>query len=323
MDRKIYGRFDDGSRVGLPRLMEELFENQRRDWPELAKNHAGLEGVKLRSLSCGGYDVALQCNPRRIASTTASADRGNRSDLPCFLCPERLPDFQAGILYRYHYLILCNPMPIMDRHFTVSCVRHIPQSLDGSLQDFLLLSRDTRPDYTVFYNGARCGASAPDHLHFQACPAAGFPDPTGEEHRGRVEQTIPGGRIYGARGLGRGIAVIEGNSMESVFQLFSGFLAAMRRLLGTPGEPMINAVSRFQEKTWKVAIYPRKKHRPAAFYAEEPSRLLISPGAIDMSGLIILPIPEHFERATSREIRQVYSEVSMDELFVEEAIGRM
>lgn len=306
----------------LSRLMQDLFTSQCRDWPELARNHAGLESIKLRSLSCGGYNVALQCNPRRIKSTTASAGCGNSPDTPCFLCLERLPDSQVGILYRDRYLILCNPMPILDRHFTISSIRHIPQSLDGSLQDLLLLSRDMGSDYVAFYNGARCGASAPDHLHFQACRAAGFPDPAGER-RGRAAKAIQKGKIYSARGLGRGIAVIEGDNIESVFQLFSGFLAVMRRLLGTPGEPMINAVSCFQEETWKVAIYPRKKHRPAVFYAGESSRLLISPGAIDMSGLMILPIPEHFERATSLDIRQVYAEVSWDESFVEEVIDRM
>lgn len=302
--------------------MQDLFTSQCRDWPELAQNHAGLEEVKVRSLSCGGYEIALQCNPKRIRSTAAPIVDGQRFDRHCFLCIDRLPDLQAGILYRDRYLILCNPMPILDRHFTISSIRHIPQSLDGSLQDLLLLSRDMGPDYVVFYNGARCGASAPDHLHFQACRAAGFPDPAGER-RGRAAKAIQNGRIYSAKGLGRGIAVIEGSDMESVFQLFSGFLATAEQILEIPGEPMINAVSCFRGKIWKLTIYLRKKHRPAVFYAGESSRLLISPGAIDMSGLMILPIPEHFERATSLDIRQVYAEVSWDESFVEKVIDRM
>ena len=142
----------------LSRLMQDLFTSQCRDWPELAQNHAGLEEVKVRSLSCGGYEIALQCNPKRIRSTAAPIVDGQRFDRHCFLCIDRLPDLQAGILYRDRYLILCNPMPILTGIYDFQH-RHIPQSLDGSLQDLLLLSRGSWPDYVVFLQWARCGAS--------------------------------------------------------------------------------------------------------------------------------------------------------------------
>ena len=66
-------------------------------------------------------------------------------------------------------------MPVFSPHFTVSHLDHRPQAIAEQIDAFLRLMADFGSGWTVLYNGPRCGASAPDHLHFQAVPSGQMP----------------------------------------------------------------------------------------------------------------------------------------------------
>ena len=152
-----------------------FLDRQKEKWPGLAEGYAALEALRVREIRGGRWSVKVQFNPRRIVSSGARVDPESIRRRPCFLCREHLPPEQRAILYRETYLVLCNPVPIFPGHLTIAHCRHLPQSLPDNLEMFLRLAADFGPRMVVFYNGPRCGASAPDHLHFQAAPAGLMP----------------------------------------------------------------------------------------------------------------------------------------------------
>ncbi|HTP12387.1 MAG TPA: DUF4922 domain-containing protein, partial [Bacteroidota bacterium] len=165
----------NNSDVSLPTRLQRLLDEQRKSWKDLTDGFEALRTVKTRELVCGGFPVTLQFNPGRIKSTGAVLDEASLRARKCFLCVENLPVPQRGVLYSDEFLILCNPAPIFKGHFTVSHVDHREQSIEAFPGVFLDLARDLSPQFTVFYNGPKCGASAPDHLHYQVCPSNVIP----------------------------------------------------------------------------------------------------------------------------------------------------
>src|SRR5690606_5973953 len=145
-----------------------LLELQKQDWPQCAEGYATLKDVRVKEFQFNGFKIKVQFNAGRITSSAAKVDAKSISERKCFLCTENLPAEQKGILYGEDYLILCNPFPIFNEHFTLTHIQHAPQSIKGSFNKLLSLSKNLSKYYTVFYNGPRCGASAPDHMHFQA-----------------------------------------------------------------------------------------------------------------------------------------------------------
>ncbi len=314
---KVFAVYErDGRVCSLAELIENLFRSQLETWELLATNHAALNQVETRTLVCGDeedrYEVAVQWNPRRIQSTGAQIDRSAPRASACFLCLVNLPPEQKGVLYEERFLFLCNPMPIFDRHFTIADIRHVPQLLAGSIQAMLDLARDLGPMYAVFYNGAWCGASAPDHLHFQACPVTCLPD------RRIVFSSLPDKKIgdtaiYMPSGMGRPIVFMkgrEGGELAHVINLFLNFLKADAAPVD---EPMVNVIVSRHDDGWLVAVYPRWRHRPLKYDAPAGERLMVSPGAVDMSGVIIMPIEEEFRRICADDIRTIYNDVVLDD----------
>jgi ATP adenylyltransferase/5',5'''-P-1,P-4-tetraphosphate phosphorylase II len=152
----------------LSSQIKSLLDSQIVDW-ELAKNnYKGLESVKVKEFSFDGFSIKVQFNPSRIISTSAKVDAKSIQERKCFLCKENLPKDQRGIEYKNEYIILVNPFPIFPEHFTIPKVDHKPQRIKENFEDILDLSKDLQDRYAVFYNGPKCGASAPDHMHFQA-----------------------------------------------------------------------------------------------------------------------------------------------------------
>ena len=150
-------------------------KNKNQSGGILADAYESLDSVKVREIHCDGFSTLLQFNPKRIVSTSANVDDKSVRERKCFLCLENLPEEQKGVLYRDEFLILCNPAPIFPRHFTISTVRHTPQEIGKFIGTLLSLAKELSPEFTVFYNGPRCGASAPDHMHFQASPSWSIP----------------------------------------------------------------------------------------------------------------------------------------------------
>jgi hypothetical protein len=318
LEHKIYVRYLHGGEALLPDLMRDLLSSQLSSWNEYSENYENLSRVKTRAVYYKESEVKVQWNPKRIASTGVQLGQRNRSS--CFLCLDQLPAVQKGILYRDKYLVLCNPFPIFHEHFTIANIRHCPQLLENSIEEFILVARDVGPDFAVFYNGASCGASAPDHHHFQCCPQERFS--TFQDVSPGASECMERARIFSVQDVGRGGAIIESGTLEDSIRTLSGFMQAMKRISGLNGEPMINVVCSYHD-FWRIAVFPRKKHRPDVFYASDAERLMISPGAIDMSGTLITPIKEHFERITAEDILNIFTDVAYDIKFVQRAIDSM
>jgi Domain of unknown function (DUF4922) len=307
----------DGARETIPLadLAVALLERQKKTWPGLAGGYEALGEARLREIRGDGWGVKIQFNPRRIVSSGARVDPETIRRRRCFLCPDHLPPEQQAILYRDDYLVLCNPMPIFPGHLTIAHRRHLPQSLPENMLTFLRLAVDFGPRMTLFYNGPRAGASAPDHLHFQAAPAGLMPvekeilDPrkrTGTRRRDGVE-------ICRTVGLARGILVIEGREEENVAAAVGEVIGMLGRSMTSDGEPLLNILCTRTGEGWRLILFPRLKLRPAAYFLEGEERLLVSPGAVDMGGMIITSREKEFHALTPDLVREIFQEVAFDD----------
>jgi ribosomal protein S18 acetylase RimI-like enzyme len=333
--QKIYATFDgEGSSMTLPKLCLEFLSEQKKTWLDLRKGYESLRDVRERDVPCKGFSVRIQCNPMRIKSSTADVDKKNRKEQRCFLCLDHLPEDQKGILYRSDYLILCNPMPIFTSHFTVSHLDHRRQAIDEHIDTFLKLMADFGSEWTILYNGPRCGASAPDHLHFQVVPSGQLPienEIWGKkklvQKKWVADSTRRGENVlfYHVKGLGREVIILEGDDPIAVGDAFKSFLNALKKVLFTDEEPMMNIAGIYKERKgeemkWCLLIFPRLKHRPDAFFKDGDARVVISPGVIDMGGLLITPVEKDFNRVDATRVERIYREVSLEEKTVESAI---
>ena len=313
---RIFASFD-GSRddPALSGLCLDLLAQQKISWPLLRDAYAAQDSAQIREISANGFSVKLQFNPRRIISSAAAVDPASISRRPCFLCVENLPEAQKGILYRQTYLILCNPAPIFSQHYVVSNRRHIPQSIEKNMDAFLLLAKDFGSGLSVFYNGPRCGASAPDHLHFHAVPSDMMPiEKEIREDRNKILiRKVEGVSILTSMSLSRPIIIVEGKELKSVETALRMAVTAMQEALPAPDEPMMNLLCAYDGTQWQVLIIPRRKHRPDAYYREGDERILISPGMVDMGGLIITPVEKDFNAIDAEQIGNIFKEVSMDD----------
>jgi hypothetical protein len=326
LTQRIFATFDsDDASLALPDLCRRLIEQQTRVWPMLSGGRAALANVEVRRVTCAGFDVELQYNPRRITSTSARVDPASLKARRCFLCPEHLPSEQQGILYRDHFLILCNPAPIFDGHLTISSVVHEPQVLRPWLPAFLALAADLSPVYTVLYNGPRCGASAPDHLHFQAAPAGKIPAERDLAVSDRLSAPITVSRASVARaiGYGREAIVVMGSSPEMLVHTLTTLLATLPRVAGDVDEPMVNVMAAFGDGAYRILIFPRRKHRPSAYFIEGDGQVTVSPAVVDMGGLIITPVEKDFNTLTAAFVEEMYREVSSDGKEVQDLFTRI
>jgi len=321
--RRCFAVFDGGAETPpLADLALGLLARQKDEWPALREGYAALDHVRTRLIRGDGWGVQVQFNPRRIVSSGAKLDPESLRRRPCFLCPGNLPPEQQAILYRDDYLVLCNPLPIFPGHLTIAHQRHLPQSLADHLGIFLRLAADFGPGITVFYNGPQCGASAPDHLHFQAAPAGLMPV---ESEILAPRQRAGGGRQGGvaiarAEGLGRGLLVIEGKDGGSVAAAAAKAIGALGSLTPAAVEPLLNLLCTCTAEGWRLILFPRLKHRPDAYFREGADRLLISPGAVDMGGILITPREEDFLALTPDLVAEIYREVAFDDAATEDLL---
>jgi hypothetical protein len=291
----------------------------------MVAGYASLELVRVREIVCKGSTVKVQFNPKRIASTIADVNPAVISERKCFLCLENLPDEQQGVLYRDNNLILCNPVPIFARHFTISSMRHTPQDFASSIDAMLDLAKDLSPDYSVFYNGPECGASAPDHLHFQASPRRAIPvewDVVDARRRKRFyyKNHVAG---FTLTNYGRAVIIIESSDKNQLFAFIQKMLLEWKKLLCLTHEPMTNVLCSYQEDIWRLIIFPRHKHRPDIYFKEGGDRVLISPAAVDMGGLIVTPLEKDFLNVDSKLIENIFAEVSEKQEIVDSILEKM
>ncbi|HLP15997.1 MAG TPA: DUF4922 domain-containing protein [Bacteroidota bacterium] len=323
LEHLIFERFDSSSTLSEQSL--RLLHQQQETWPQLIEGYAAFADVKKKPIECSGYSVVLQWNPKRIVSSAAKTDPKSIRDRPCFLSVENLPPEQRGILYRNEFLVLCNPAPIVDRHLTISHIEHVPQAVETYLGTMFLLAKDFSPSFTVVYNGARCGASAPDHMHFQACPTGVIPveiDVVGSAHRHR-ERSIDGVDVLTMKDFGREVIVLEGTEMSALVAVFQRLMRAMRVEEHTEEEPKINLLCSYANNAWRTIVFPRTKHRPDVYYKEGDEQVLLSPATIDIGGLPVVPLERDFLRVDRAMIESIFAEVSLDRASVARIIAAL
>jgi hypothetical protein len=306
-------------------LCSELFAQQQSAWQQMAEGYASLESVHVREIICSGFTVKVQFNPKRIVSTGADVDPAVINKRKCFLCCENLPEEQQGILYRNDYLILCNPVPIFPEHYTISSMRHTPQDFESSVDAMLDLARDLSPDYAIFYNGPECGASAPDHLHFQASPRLAIPverDAVNVQKRKRFyyKDHVAG---FTLMNYGRMVLIIESTDKNQLLTFIHTLFIEWKNLLHLTKEPMVNVHCSYQENIWRLIIFPRHKHRPDIYFKEGSNRVLISPAAVDMGGLIVTPLEKDFLHVDAKLIEDIFAEVSEKQEIVNNILETM
>lgn len=303
--------------ASLPHLSndekDDFFGRQLAQWPEAAKRFEALENVKTRKLDCG---ITLQHNPARIVSTAANVDKTSIEKRLCFLCAENRPVTQIKTDVLFDIEVLVNPFPILPGHLTLPLKGHTPQQLDALYWDMLTLARDWQ-GMAVFYNGAKCGASAPDHAHLQAVKEVDIP--LFGEWWNRIGGALETVKEYGGATLCYSqsyivpVFVIESSDISASIHLFDSLKAALP-ISDDETEPRMNVITVYREdKGWVTVVVPRASHRPASYFADGEAQRLISPGLLDMVGVMIAPRPEDFEGITSDEARGILREVALDE----------
>lgn len=327
---RIYATFDGRNKAPLPEVSLALLARQRIVWPQLRAGYAALDTRLERRLEAGDLAVVLQCNPQRIISAKADLDPGAIKARPCFLCRANLPARQQAILYRRQFLVLCNPFPIVPRHFTIAHREHRPQLLNRVLPSFLKLARDFHPDYALLYNGPQSGASAPDHLHFQALPKASIPALNeGGEHIRKVREKN-GVSLFKKVNGPRTALLVEGVDAKEIAAFLRRLIQAMQRVQSPPTEPMeplqqiepmMNLFCLYGEGGWRVIIFPRQKHRPAAYYKSGEDQILLSPGAVEMGGVLVLPREVDYHRLDAALLMNIFQEISFGEAFIDEIVA--
>ncbi len=303
------------------KMVDVLIDNQLASWNVASENYKALRKVRVKELKVGHLLYKVQFNPARILSSAAKVDKASLQARKCFLCAENRPAQQESILFGGHYEILINPYPIFPRHLTIPEKEHTPQRIISRFGDMLDLA-DYLQGFTLFYNGPKCGASAPDHAHFQAGNSDFMPiEREWINYRKKlieIEEAV----LWHVDTMPCPFLVIEASSKADAEHLFNLYYQSLE-LKDAEDEPMMNILAMKKEESWTVLLFPRKKHRPDCYYSQGEENLLISPASVDMGGVFITPLEKDFDKIQASDIENILQEVclSADELYeVEEKI---
>ena len=308
--------------------IEKMFENELSLKGRAFSNYIALKEVCRREIDFGcGIKLDFQYNPGRKASVMAKAAEETLKRLPCFLCPSGLSPEQ--LTYNWHsatgkgYLIRVNPFPIFFNHYTISADYHTRQEIAGRYADMLQLAGELGR-YVIFYNGPKCGASAPDHFHFQAFPKGHLPIESlvgREDLRNMLKEEGPAGaQLFELSGYLRGAYVIKSGSSAAMLQIFE-YLYSLGKMHPNEWEPRMNIISwREQESNsnagvgaYTTVLFFREESRPKCFWGSEgEERVYISPASVEMSGVVMTSSRETFENLGGEKIREILNEVSLE-----------
>ena len=306
----------------------ELFiENQLAKWQTARTNHEALNQIETRRFELAGNTITVQFNPARAVSTCAKVDKSSIEARKCFLCPENKPNEQDEIIISLDepFSLRINPYPILPGHLTISSLKHQDQvladktirQLPGKLISWL--EEYFASDYVLFYNGAKCGASAPDHFHFQAVKQSDVPviqqwERLMETAVREKEIKTENGNTYSSFQITSYICPIQvficNHSADILPEMINQYLQSFPLHEGE-SEPRYNLFAwQDKQRGFTMAYFPREKHRPACYTATGGEKLLVSPGALDMAGLLVTPRKEDFYKITESDITQIYKEVA-------------
>ena len=305
---------------------DEFTDTQFKKWELCRKNHEALKDIKTKCLNINGNEIKVQFNPARAVSTLAKLDKSSIDARPCFLCTKNKPEEQDSISIDagMKFSIRINPYPILPGHLTISSEEHIPQTLADKAEMQLPMKILQKIEdyfgqgYAIFYNGAKCGASAPDHFHFQAARKKDIPfiAQWNEIFKSAIEDDIAGiqsgdvCKAYSVNGFACPIKVFTSLSGNIDTALFFNYLDSLPVHEGEP-EPRYNMFAwRDDEGRFICAYFPREAHRPSCYFSEGEEQIFVSPGALDMAGLIVTPREEDFRKINEADITRIYKEVS-------------
>lgn len=299
----------------LPEKAEKLFEHQIKNWQLAAGGYASLSSVQKKKFEFDNFSIEAHFNPGRIISSSAKVDAKSINERPCFLCPKNLPEEQKAVNAFDDYILLVNPFPIFDKHFTIPTIQHTPQLIKTEIKNMLMVAELLGKNYSVFYNGPKCGASAPDHMHFQA-GNFGFmmiDHDYAELSKSNSKIVFEDAELKTLffTGCLRNFISIESKSLSRMAAEFERVYNFLREE-GTAEEPMMNIICSY-DSSWRLLIFPRIKHRPTYFFEEGDGKILISPAAVDMGGVLIFPREEDFEKITAELIVDVFKQVTFSD----------
>ena len=305
--------------------LQRFFNRQLERWDDARKRYHDLRNVKTRELVVGASSIQVQWNPARMVSTGASIDKQTIQERPCFLCEQNRPKEQFKKSIDSQYDLLVNPFPILPTHFTIPSVKHRPQLIREAYGEIHKLLEEY-PELMVFYNGPKCGASAPDHAHFQAGTSGRLPlQKSWKRLSHNLTQIISlndDENISLIEDYPCPALLIRSRSQYGDEQLFLRLYEALPQH-EDESEPMMNIVSWRKDEEYYSVVFLRGKHRPDCYYAEGADQFIISPGALDMAGLIITPRQEDFERLTPEKALGILSEVSLSKDQLQQVIDHL
>ena len=291
--------------------LQRFFNRQLEKWEAARQRYHDLRSVKTRELVVGSSSIQVQWNPARIVSTGASIDKKAIEARPCFLCEQNRPKEQIKKDVDGQYELLVNPFPILPQHFTIPAVKHQPQRILESYGEIHKLLEEY-PEMLVFYNGPQCGASAPDHAHFQAGTSGVLPLQMSWQRLSRNLTTIVSLNEHEDISLIDDYPctalLIRSRSQYGDEQLFRRLYEA---LPAVEPEPMMNIVAWRHDDDFLAVVFPRTKHRPDCYYKNGGEQYIISPGALDMAGLIITPRQEDYDRLTAEMALGILNEITL------------
>jgi glycosyltransferase involved in cell wall biosynthesis len=306
----------------------DLFiENQLAKWQTARTNHEALNQIETRRFELAGNTITVQFNPARAVSTCAKVDKSSIEARKCFLCPGNKPNEQDEIIISLDepFSLRINPYPILPGHLTISSLKHQDQvladktirQLPGKLISWL--EEYFASGYVLFYNGAKCGASAPDHFHFQAVKQSDVPviqqwERLMETAVREKEIKTENGNTYSSFQITSYICPIQvficNHSADILPEMINQYLESLPLHEGE-SEPRYNLFAwQDKQRGFTMAYFPREEHRPACYTATGGEQLLVSPGALDMAGLLVTPRKEDFDKITESDITQIYKEVA-------------
>ena len=296
--------------------LHKFVGDQLSRWPLACDNFRALKNVQVREIEVGGLKVKLQFNPARMVSSAAKLSKEDIAKRKCFLCREHRSSEQIMMKFegrkgkKYHILI--NPYPIFPDHLVIAKARHTDQSIWHRYIDMLDLARKYS-DFSFFYNGPSCGASAPDHHHFQGTPKGLMPlenDVDAKLDQLKEIASVQDARLYHYDTFTNGIFVIRAETAKSAAKMFYRLLDCAELQEGD-NEPRINLFSYYRDGEFRSIVVFRRCHRSHHFFSDGPDHLTMSPGCADMAGVFIVPVEEEFHKITPELLSEMLSEVTI------------
>ena len=301
----------------IQEIVLDLHQRQLIDWKLAGQNFAQLEKITERKVALKGATATLQFNAERIRSAAAKTDTKSLQARPCFLCAKNRPAEQESYLFQNKYEVLVNPFPIFKNHLTIADATHTDQRINERMGDMLQLAH-ALPDFVIFYNGPKCGASAPDHMHFQGAGKNIIPLQT-QLSLGTLalETVITNDQITVSKTAESNLQaiILESKEAEHVVAYFQQIYNQAATLQPNELEPMMNILSWYdtEKAIYQVAVILRKAHRPWQFSAEGDAQILISPASVEMGGLFVLARQEDYQKITSDDLADILQQTLIDE----------